>query len=54
MPVIPILGRWKQKDCEFKVNLIYTAKPCLRKPKAPVPPKKKKSQKIKGHNVTQW
>jgi hypothetical protein len=29
-PIIPALRRLKQKDCEFKVNLGYVARPCLK------------------------
>jgi hypothetical protein len=31
MPVIPALGRLKQEDHEFKANLVYIARPCLKR-----------------------
>jgi hypothetical protein len=31
MPVISALGKLRQEDLEFKANLGYEARPCLRK-----------------------
>jgi hypothetical protein len=31
MPVIPILRRLRQEDCEFEGSLCYTMEPCLKK-----------------------
>jgi hypothetical protein len=33
MPVVPAVGRLRQKDCEFKARLGYLVKPCLQKKK---------------------
>jgi hypothetical protein len=33
MPVIPALGRWRQKDCEFKTSLCYIVRPSLKQQK---------------------
>jgi hypothetical protein len=34
MSLIPTLGRQRQVDiCEFEGSLVYTKKPCLKKPK---------------------
>jgi hypothetical protein len=30
MPVIPALGRMRQEDHKFKVNLGYLVRPCLK------------------------
>jgi hypothetical protein len=29
--VIPVLGRWRQEDCEFEVKLGFTVRPCVKK-----------------------
>lgn len=31
MPVIPVLGKWRQEDlCEFMINICYIARPGLK------------------------
>jgi hypothetical protein len=32
-PVMPAIGRPRQKDCEFTIRLGYTGRPCLNKSK---------------------
>jgi hypothetical protein len=33
MPVTPAFGRLRQEDREFQANIVYIAKPCLKKKK---------------------
>jgi hypothetical protein len=35
MPVIPVLKRLRQEDCEFEAILGYLARPCFKKPPKP-------------------
>jgi hypothetical protein len=32
MPIILVLGRLREEDCEFKASLGYIARPSLKKP----------------------
>jgi hypothetical protein len=41
MPVIPVLGRWRQEDCNFEASWA-TARPCFKKIKK----EKRKFKKI--------
>lgn len=43
MPVIPALGKLRQEDCEFKVNLGYLVRPSP-------PPKRNNKYLLEGKN----
>jgi hypothetical protein len=36
IPVIPVLGRQRQKNCRYEATLFCTVGPCLKKKKIPV------------------
>lgn len=47
VPVIPALGRWRQKTHDFEVSLAYIEKRCLEKKKGKKNKERKKRKKTR-------
>jgi hypothetical protein len=51
MPVIPVLGRLRQKDYEFESSPRYTVRPCFNKTKMTTKKKKKEKERKKERKI---
>jgi hypothetical protein len=54
MPVIPTLGKQRQKDYEFEASLDYSGVPCLKKIKSQNEGKQNKGTSEKINKAKSW